>query len=274
MLKNLHINIFRKSSKTYFYSSLFFPKEIRDDIFIMYAFVRTADDLVDTLPQNAKAFKKFVKDYEKALINKSSDNPIIDSFIELVNRRRINKSWIESFLKAMESDLHKTNFQTIKQTAKYIYGSAEVIGLMLAKIMNLPKKSYPYAKLLGKSMQLSNFIRDIEEDNQLGRCYFPKTELKKFNLPSLEYSDVILKKDQFDKFIQFQIKRYLRWQKQAESGFKYIPKKNRIAIKTASDMYKLTQLTISKNPMIVYKIKVKPTIPRIIFQGIKNSLIS
>ena len=272
MVNNIHINIFRKASKTYFYSSLFFPKNVRDDIFILYAFVRTADDLVDTLPQDKIAFKNFVKEYKKTLSKKTSENIIIDSFVEMINRRKINKIWINSFLKAMESDLDKTSYLSIKQTEKYIYGSADVIGLMMAKILDLPEKSYRYAKGLGKSMQLSNFIRDIEEDNLLGRCYFPQNELKKFGLKSLQYSDVSVDKRQFIKFIRFQIKRYQKWQTQAEKGFKYIPKKYRIAIKTASDMYKKTQEIIYKDPFIIYEKKVKPTKIEVITRGLLNTI--
>lgn len=273
MSTEIHIDIFRRASKTYYYSSLFFPKEVRDDIFILYAFVRSADDLVDTIPQNKRAFNNFIREYKKALKIKTSENIIIDSFIEMINRRNINKIWINSFLKAMESDLYQKNFQTLKQTENYIYGSAEVIGLMIAKILHLPKRSYPAARLLGKSMQLSNFIRDIEEDNQLGRCYFPAGELKKFNLKSLRYEDINSNKKQFIKFIRFQIKRYFTWQAKAEEGFKFIPLRYRIAIKTASDMYKQTQKIIYKNPLVIYKKKVKPSAIRVLLQGIKNTLI-
>ncbi len=274
MISNLQVNIFRRASKTYYYSSLFFPKEVRDDIFILYSFVRTADDLVDTIPQDKQRFLKFVKDYKKTLKTKSSPDIILDSFVEMINRRKINKTWLTSFLRAMEADLYQTKYQTIKQTEKYIYGSADVIGLMIAKILNLPKKSYPYAKALGKSMQLSNFIRDIEEDNQLGRCYFPQIELKKFKLESLDYKDVVKNKSQFIKFIRFQIRRYQKWQTEAEKGFKFIPKKYRIAVKTASDMYKKTQKVIYADPFIIYKRKVKPSKFEVISAGVINMLKS
>lgn len=274
MTNNIHLNIFRKASKTYFYSSLFFPKEVRDDIFVLYAFVRTADDIVDTLPQNKSKFHEFIKEYQSALKIKSSQNIIIDSFVEMLTRRKIKKSWVKSFLKAMNDDLNIKNYESIKQTEKYIYGSADVVGLMIAQILNLPKESFVYAKMLGKAMQLSNFIRDIEEDNNLGRCYFPKSDLKKYKIASLKYSDVIKNKEGFIEFMHFQINRYFKWQEKAELGFKYIPKKYRIAIKTASDMYKLTQQIIYKDPFIVYRKKVKPKALEVISRGILNTISS
>lgn len=271
MIASIHTNIFRNASKTYYYSSLFFPKEVRDDIFILYAFVRTADDLVDTLPQRKIAFRNFLRSYKKALIDSSSKNIILDSFVKMINRRKINKIWINSFLNAMENDLYKKSYKSLKQTENYMYGSADVIGLMIAKILDLPKESYIYARYLGKSMQFSNFIRDIEEDNGLGRCYFPQDELRKFKLKSLFYSETSKNKKQFIKFIRFQINRYLKWQKEAEKGFIYIPKKYRIAIKTASDMYKKTQEIIYKDPFIIYEKKVKPTKLEVLGRGLLNS---
>lgn len=270
MISNLQINIFRKASKTYYYSSLFFPKDVKDDIFILYSFVRTADDLVDTLPQNKLAFNQFVEDYKKAIRTRKSRDIILDSFVKMVIRRKINKLWINSFLKAMAADLATKKYITLKQTEQYIYGSADVIGLMIAKILDLPKESYPYAKLLGKSMQLSNFIRDIEEDNALGRCYFPQTDLRKFKLKSLDQKETSKNDIQFIKFIRFQIRRYFKWQRQAEIGFKFIPRKYRIAIMTASDMYKKTQEIIYKDPFVIYQKKVKPTKIKVIARGLYN----
>ncbi len=270
-MNKLHIDIFRKASKTYFYSSLFFPKKIRDDIFILYGFARTADNLVDSIPQQRKKFKSFAIKFKKAYEGSKEPDLIVSSFVEMIKRNDIKISWVNSFLKAMESDLSKTKYQSVAELEKYIYGSASVIGLMISKILNLPKESYPSAKMLGQSMQFSNFIRDIQEDNDLGRCYFPQEDLKKFDLKSLHYNEISLKKNQFKSFINFQIKRYLSWQKKAEAGFKYLPKKYRIAIKTASDMYKQTQMIIQKDPEIIFRKKVKPTAYKVLLTGVKNT---
>ncbi len=270
-MNKLHVDIFRKASKTYFYSSLFFPKKIRDDIFVLYGFARTADNLVDTMPQQKLKFKSFVKKFRKAYLGSKEPDIIISSFVEMIKRNDIQISWVNSFLTAMESDLTKTKYSSVRELEKYIYGSASVIGLMITKILNLPKESYPAAKMLGRSMQFSNFIRDIQEDNELGRCYFPQNELKKYNLDSLHYNEVSLKKEDFKSFINFQIKRYLLWQEEAESGFKYLPRKYRIAIKTASDMYKQTQIIIQKDPEIIFRKKVKPTAYKVLLTGVKNT---
>lgn len=265
-------NIFKSGSKTYFYSSFFFPREVRDDVTILYAFVRTADNFVDAVPQQKKEFYNFAEQYKKASHGKHVDNEIINAFIDLMHRRSIDPKWVDAFLFSMAQDLSKTIYNTIEETEVYMYGSAEVIGLMMARIMNLPEASFPAAQRLGKAMQYINFIRDIQEDVQLGRTYLPFKELKKVGIHSLHENDTSEKKDAFNKFVLHQIGRYEIWQREAEAGFHYIPVRYRIPIKTASDMYKYTANQIKKDPLIVYKKKVKPSMYFIIGTGVRNSL--
>lgn len=262
--------IFRKGSKTYFFSSLFFPKNIRDDIFTLYAFVRTADDFVDAVPQKKEQFL----DFQKAVFDRSlhDSNEIIKRYISLSKRNKFDNKWTKAFLSSMESDLHKNIYASWQELDTYMYGSAEVIGLMIARIMNLPDKALPYAHKLGKAMQLINFIRDIKEDNDLGRQYIPIGMLKKYGLHSLLYEEVKKNKESFENLVRELIRIYELIQNEAEKGYSYIPKRYKIAVKTAGDMYKYTAQKILKNPMIVYEKKVKPSLFRIIITGVKNIL--
>jgi phytoene synthase len=99
--------------------------------------------------------------------------------------KNIPNSWVDAFLTAMKLDLFKSRYENIEQTNRYMYGSAEVIGLMLCKIMSLPIESYASARLLGRAMQYCNMIRDIAEDCQLGRQYIPDTALRQFGIEKL-----------------------------------------------------------------------------------------
>lgn len=272
MKNKLTYQVFKKGSKTFFYSSLFFPKKVRGDIFILYSFVRTADDLVDAIPQKKSEFYKFVNEYKKSLNGRSVSNPVINLFSPLIKKYKLKKSWITAFLKSMKMDITKKNYKNLKDTEKYIYGSAEVVGLMLAAVISSPEKSYPYAQYLGKSMQYINFIRDIDEDIKLGRVYFPKDELKKTGLKNLKYKYILKNKLKYKKFILKQLSRYRKWQKIAEKGYSYIPKRYLIPLKTASDMYKWTADQIAKDPFVVYRKKVKPSKTRIIWNIIKNTI--
>jgi len=266
--------IFKKGSKTYFYSSLFFPPEIRDDVFRLYAFVRKADDFVDSTPQQSLEFYAFKEKYENALDGVPSGDVVIDDFTRLALRKNFDSNWVESFLWSMESDLYINRYDTEDALRVYLYGSAEVVGLMMAKIMDLPEEAYPSARALGRAMQYANFIRDISEDIELGRIYFPMPELYERGLSGLEYEQVSEKPEAFKDLIYTQLDRFEEWQADAEAGFRFIPRRYRVPIKTASEMYKWTAKVIRRNPMIVYDVKVKPSIPRIVSSISINALAS
>ena len=98
-----------------FYSSLFFPKKIRNDVFICYAFVRRADDLVDSLPKNNEEFYRFKHHYDQAKQGIPTGDIVIDSFVDLENRKRFDPSWTEAFLYSMELDLTKTSYNNLQE---------------------------------------------------------------------------------------------------------------------------------------------------------------
>jgi phytoene synthase len=257
-------SIFKEGSKTYFYSSLFFPMDVRNDVFVLYAFVRKADNFVDSVPQQKNAFYAFWEKYDTALAGRISGDIVIDSFVDLIRREKFDPKWVQSFFAAMEMDLKKQKYRDIKETKKYMYGSAEVVGLMMASIMDLPKESFGCARYLGRAMQYINFIRDISEDLSLGRQYLPQNDMYKYGLESLDYEHIKTHEEDFNEFIRRQIEYYEEWQKEAEKGFPYIPKRYFIPIKTASDMYEWTAEQIRQSPIIVYDRKVKPSIRFII----------
>lgn len=272
MVSKKLFNIFKKGSRTYFYSSLFFPKGIRGDVFRLYAFVRKADDYVDSIPQQKEKYFKFKGQYYKALSGQKVNNEVIDSFVSLMNKRKFKKEWVDSFLKSMEMDLFEYKYNKLQDTKDYMHGSAEVIGLMMSKILGLPQKSYNEAMRLGRSMQFINFIRDIDEDVKLGRTYFPKEDLDKFGLKDLKIDTVNKNKEKYQDFINFQMRRYKRWQKEAEEGYQYIPRRCLIPIKTASDLYDWTARKIEKDPMQVYETKLKPGMSYIMMKLSNNTL--
>lgn len=271
-MDNRFTKIFRKGSRTYFYSSVFFPPGVKEDVFKLYSFVRIADDFVDTVPQRADEFHAFKDRYQRALEGETTEDVVIDSFVELAERRDFDPDWVDAFLASMEADLHTRVYPTIDRLRTYLYGSAEVIGLMMAKILGLPARSYESAMHLGRAMQYVNFIRDIVEDLHLGRTYFPLNELRENDLESLEYGHVSANPSGFSDFLHTQLRRYMGWQTESEKGFVFIPKRYLIPIRTASEMYKWTARVIWGNPFIVYAVKVKPSISRIVSQIGYNAL--
>ena len=269
--------IFRKGSTTYYFSSIFFPKKIKDDVFRLYSFVRVADDYVDVVPANKKAFLALRKRWNQAYKDPhfgtattdedSIDERVIKNIVFVVRKYDFEIAWVEAFLDAMQADLEKRTYKTMKDTIWYMHGSAEVIGLMMAKIMGLPDEALTYAKLQGRAMQYINFIRDIQEDNTLGRCYFPETELKKFNIKDVSEKSAQLHPEQFSQFMQAQLEHYDAWQAEADKGMQYIPKRLRVPLQTAVSMYNWTGETIRRNPTIVFTEKVKPQKRQVILKA-------
>jgi phytoene synthase len=265
-------SIFRAGSRTFYHSTLFFPPRVKNDVFSLYSFVRTADDFVDAVPQQGEAFHRFVHRYRRGLRGAATGDVVIDSFVDLVRRKQFEIEWVDAFLFSMEQDLRKSSYETLEELQLYLFGSSEAVGLMMARILDLPEESYRAARSLGKAMQYINFIRDIDEDLGLGRTYFPREDLERFGLESLDYEHVRTRERAFAAFIRDQIDRYGEWQAAAEKGFVSIPRRSLIPIKTASDMYRWTAGQIHRDPFVVYRRKVKPSIPRIVGTALLNML--
>jgi phytoene synthase len=272
MENNIFNNIFRRSSVTFYYTSLFFPKEVRQDVAKFYAFVRIPDNFADQNPQDRASFEKFVNNYHKALSGQKVNNKILNAFVELKRRKNISDTSVEAFLSAMDQDFAHIKYKTIEDTKKYMYGSAAVIGRIMSKILNVKPVAYPYAESLGYAYQYINFIRDIAEDITLNRNYFPETEFLKVGLKSLNYNYTKANPEKFKKFIDNQIEKFYDWLNFGEEGYKYLPCRSRIVIKSASDIFRYTAKVIRNDPFIVYERKVKPKKHRVILCFAKNWL--
>jgi phytoene synthase len=260
--------IFREGSTSYYYSSLFFPEEIKKDVFRLYAYVRTADDFVDDLPQQEDEFQRFRAETLENW-NSSSEDKIVDLFLQTCQKHDFKKEWVEAFLDSMEMDLYKSEYATMDETLEYIHGSAEVIGLMMVKLLDVPEEAYRPAKLMGRSMQYCNFIRDVKEDNELGRQYLPTQEMHEHGLESLE-EDKIDEED-FREFLRDQIDHYNEWRVQGEEGLRYIPYRTRVPVRLSSNLYRWTSEVIQKDPMVVYERQVRPSRRRIALELLKAS---
>lgn len=161
----------------------YLDKETADAIYSIYGFVRLADEIVDSFLDydRAKLLWQFERDYDEAVEAGISLNPVMNSFRETVKTFSIPDHLIRSFLRSMKSDLVKSEYNSPEETSEYIYGSAEVVGLMcLIVFVKGDKKLYEElkepARMLGAAFQKVNFIRDIGNDLEvLERNYFHMT---------------------------------------------------------------------------------------------------
>ncbi|POS02312.1 phytoene/squalene synthetase [Flavobacterium croceum DSM 17960] len=204
------------------------PK-IRKDIYTIYGFVRCADEIVDTFDDfdQELLLTEFELEYHKALERKISLNPVLNAFQEVVHRFEM-QDLVVPFLKSMRMDLHKKNYLTKAEYEAYIYGSADVVGLMcLMVFVDGDKQKYNELKdsamRLGSAFQKVNFLRDLQHDYEsLGRVYFPGVDLK--NLSQAEKHKIILEiEDDFNA---------------ALLGIKKLPKEAKFGVYTAYKYYK------------------------------------
>ncbi|KIC00913.1 phytoene synthase [Flavobacterium sp. JRM] len=196
-MKQLFDNISFKCSKlvTQSYSTSFslavymLAPSIRDAIYSIYGFVRFADEIVDSFHGFDKKYliDDFEKEYYKAIEAGISLNPILNSFQQTVKQYNITDDLVQSFLKSMKLDLIKSDYHNKEEIEDYIYGSADVVGLMCLKVFVAGNDS-KYEKLkmeamrLGSAFQKVNFLRDLKDDNLiLNRNYFPGIDLSSFD---------------------------------------------------------------------------------------------
>lgn len=162
---------------------------IRSDIYNIYGFVRFADEIVDTFHEYPKRtlLERFEQDLNYALEERISLNPILNAFQKTVHENNIDKALIDAFMQSMRWDLDKEVYASQEEYLAYIYGSADVVGLMCLKVfVKGDEQKYqalkPAAMALGSAFQKVNFLRDLNADfDLLNRSYFPGTDLNEFN---------------------------------------------------------------------------------------------
>ncbi|MBK9255204.1 MAG: phytoene/squalene synthase family protein [Saprospiraceae bacterium] len=205
-----------------------FSSHLRSPIYAIYGFVRFADEIVDTFHDHDK--ETLLKDFRietfKAIDQRLSLNPVLHSFQEVVHKYNIDTHLIEAFLDSMEMDLFQ-NIYDKKDLDKYIYGSAEVVGLMCLHVfLDGNKNEYenlkPFAKSLGSAFQKINFLRDMKSDyEERGRVYFPDVNFHHFQ-------------EEDKKLIEADIQKEFDY---AYLGIVKLPKSSRLGVYTAFKYY-------------------------------------
>lgn len=192
LFDDLSFKISKQTTKQYSTSFslgiLALSSKIRNPIYAIYGYVRLADEIVDSFHgfDKEKLLSRFRDDTFLALEEKISLNPIMQAFQETVSQYEIDHELIKQFLRSMEMDLHKIDYNS-ELYKEYILGSAEVVGLMCLHIfVNGDKEEFerlkPSAMILGSAFQKVNFLRDMKDDyDVLGRTYFPNVDIKAFD---------------------------------------------------------------------------------------------
>ncbi|WP_261381043.1 phytoene/squalene synthase family protein [Mucilaginibacter pallidiroseus] len=205
-----------------------FEKRFRYPVYAIYGFVRYADEIVDTFfgHDQRQLIEEFQEETFKAIDRGISINPVLQSFQQVVNQYGIEKELIEAFLISMMMDLDKTAYDD-NGYKTYIYGSAEVVGLMCLRIFcendaDLYDRLVPTARSLGSAFQKINFLRDIKSDfEERGRTYFPEVDFNNFSEADKRLIEADIKED-FDNALR---------------GIKQLPKGSRLGVYVAYIYY-------------------------------------
>lgn len=231
--------IIRKYSTSFYISSLLFSKNIRTAIFNIYGFVRLTDEIVDTFHAHNKVdlLNSFEADTYKAIKEGISLNPILHSFQQTVNFYKINHEYIQAFLKSMRFDINKQEYSNADEIHEYIYGSAEVVGLMCLQVFCKTPEEFellkPPAIKLGAAFQKVNFLRDIHNDMEnLQRTYFP-------NLLHAEFTESV--KNEIIEDIQADFT-------DAHKGITQLPREAKLAVYTAFLYYQQLLKKLKQTP--------------------------
>ncbi|NNE98823.1 MAG: phytoene/squalene synthase family protein [Pyrinomonadaceae bacterium] len=255
--------ITRKYGTSFYFATQFFPKDVREAIYAVYAFARIPDEIVDdpnkSDPQLTIAkLEKWRRSWLKAMETGNSDDPVMKAIVFTFSKYGITIEDGEAFLKSMFLDEEKFTYSTYDELDEYMYGSAGVIGLMVTKIIGFHSDSaFPYAIKLGYAFQLTNFLRDIKEDSQdLNRIYMPLNELTKFGF---SHEDIRSERfdDKFADFMKFQIARNREVYREALPGIKLLKWRGRLAVRISYVLYKEILAEIERADYNIYKGRVR-----------------
>jgi phytoene/squalene synthetase len=195
--------ITKKYSTSFSLAVKFLDKSIRQDVYNIYGFVRIADEIVDSFTTYNKEvlLNRFEEDLWFSITEKISVNPVLNAFQETVHKYAISKDLIRSFMQSMRADLTKKAYVNKQEIDAYIYGSADVVGLMCLKVfVKGNQKQYDnlknYAIKLGSAFQKVNFLRDLKQDaEELNRAYFPNVDVNNLTEQAKEALILDIKKD-------------------------------------------------------------------------------
>jgi 15-cis-phytoene synthase len=229
-------------SRTYYFSTRLFPAEVRPRVHALYAFMRYADEIVDTphdLPLDAQlsVLEEFEAETMAAVCGEQVPNPVLRAYADTVLACGIEPETITAFMKSMKMDTRVFRYQTFSDLEAYTYGSAAVVGLMMCRVVGVAEgKADTHAEALGVAMQLSNFLRDVGEDWRRGRVYLPLEGLAHFGYTERDLALGVVD-ERFVALMRFEIDRARRLYEVADGGMGYIPRGRRFPVLVARKLY-------------------------------------
>ena len=229
----------KRHGTTYYWSTKVLPPDKRPHVHALYGFCRYADDIVDDLgpvpvAQREAALASFGDRFFRDLEAGSSRDPVLMAVVDTVRKFPINPECFRRFLRSMTMDLTVTSYETWDDLLIYMDGSAAVIGEMMLPILE-PREpaAFGHARDLGNAFQLTNFLRDVNEDLDRGRIYIPQEDVRRFGVDLAERRCT----PEFVALMKYEIERCRSLYESADLGIGMLPPRSARCIRAARVLY-------------------------------------
>lgn len=259
--------VHKDHSKTYYFSTSLFPKEVRPQVHALYAFMRYADEIVDnpgitSLSEQLAGLEAFETETLGAVVGGCvPPNPILRAFANTVHERGIGPELITAFMESMKMDTRVFRYPTYEDLKEYTYGSAAVVGLMMCRVVGVSdERATPHAEALGVAMQLTNFLRDVKEDWARGRVYLPLEDFKRFGYSEEELGRGVVD-ERFVGLMRFEVSRARTLYRLADEGMRYVPRGRRYPVVVARHLYEAILRRIEAQGYDIFAHRAQTSLP-------------
>lgn len=230
-------------SKSFYFSARMLPSEQRWATYALYGFCRYCDNLIDVPRRRTKSdllreIQFVAEELQIAYDTSESEHPVIRAFILVAKSYGIPIAYPLDLLKGVAMDVQRTRYKTFDDLSLFCYRAAAVVGLMMTHVLGYKDdRAFDYAKQLGIAMQLTNILRDVKEDKEMGRIYLPQTELVQFGVSERHIFDEIMT-PQLRALMKFQVERAERYYAEAIPGISLLNTDSQYAIYSAAKIYR------------------------------------
>ncbi len=233
-------SIHRRTGKTFYYATKLLPKRVRNATYVLYAFFRVADEVVDDPGGLSKeAQRAELATIRDAALGGETDDEILAAFSELREQYGIPDSEVEQFIDAMIADTERSRYRSYEELEAYMRGSAAAVGVMMTHVMETDAvdSALPHARQLGKAFQLTNFLRDVREDLlERDRIYIPEETLEA-NGATVAAVERLEPTTGVRSAIRHELHRGERLYREGVAGIKYLPQDCQLPVLTAAVLY-------------------------------------
>lgn len=230
-------------SKSFYFSARMLPSKQRWATYALYGFCRYCDNLIDVPRRRTKSdllreIQFVAEELQIAYDTGESEHPVIRAFILVAKSYGIPMAYPLDLLKGVAMDIQQTRYKTFDDLSLFCYRAAAVVGLMMTHVLGYKDdRAFDYAKQLGIAMQLTNILRDVKEDKEMGRIYLPQTELVQFGVSERHIFDEIMT-PQLRALMKFQVERAERYYAEAIPGISLLNTDSQYAIYSAAKIYR------------------------------------